>query len=218
MRNFWVAGLLFGAAALLCAPAQASGVEDANGGLMALNDGTFDKAIERFTHAIQSGELSGDDLEFAYYNRGVAFLWNGNFNDALADLKIATRMKPDDLDALGYYRLAVQHIDHEPPAPPMDADNVVTSVLGSLLSAIANGPAYKQWSAIGPWMHKCMAYSYGVDPVRMVKHAIDINNPALDKYFDACKPIAQREYDQAAAQYAPKALSKAAKGKAGRKH
>jgi len=62
--------------------AHASGADDGNAGLQALNAGDFDRAVALFTRALNSGDLSRDDQEFALANRGRA-----------------RRMKPDDADA-----------------------------------------------------------------------------------------------------------------------
>jgi tetratricopeptide (TPR) repeat protein len=80
-------------------PLLAGAVEDGNAGEDALNKGDNATAIRLFTHAINSGQLAGDDKEFAYAERGKAYMADGNFTAAIADLKRAVQLKPDDADA-----------------------------------------------------------------------------------------------------------------------
>jgi tetratricopeptide (TPR) repeat protein len=92
--------LLVGLAWLLIAPtAHASAADDGNAGLDALNAGDYPKAASLFTRALDSGELHGDDKEFAYANRGRAYLKMGDLSRAIPDLDRACRQKPDDADA-----------------------------------------------------------------------------------------------------------------------
>ncbi|HEY2068520.1 MAG TPA: tetratricopeptide repeat protein [Rhizomicrobium sp.] len=96
-------GIIFSGAAaaavLLSAAAWANAVDDGNAGVEALNNGNYDQAVKLFTHALKSGELKGDDKEFAYYNRGKAYLGEHEYKLAIADLKAALKLKPDDGDA-----------------------------------------------------------------------------------------------------------------------
>jgi tetratricopeptide (TPR) repeat protein len=48
---------------------------------------------------LNSGQLSGDDRQFAYSERGKAYLEKGEFAAAISDLKRAVQLKPDDADA-----------------------------------------------------------------------------------------------------------------------
>ncbi len=52
-----------------------------------------------FTRALSSGKLSPDDKEFAYSQRGTAYLKAGKATAAIADFKRALKLKPDDPDA-----------------------------------------------------------------------------------------------------------------------
>jgi tetratricopeptide (TPR) repeat protein len=83
----------------ICGTAMAGAVDDGNAGLEALNAGDFDKAIALFTRALNSGQLTGDDKEFAYLNRGKAYAAKHNYVKAVADLKQAVRINPADDDA-----------------------------------------------------------------------------------------------------------------------
>ena len=79
--------------------ANASGVTDGEAGLKALQSGGYDEAIRLFTRAIDAGDLSADDREFAYLNRGKAYLAKGDRKDAVVDLRQAANLKPDDNEA-----------------------------------------------------------------------------------------------------------------------
>jgi tetratricopeptide (TPR) repeat protein len=92
-----LAGTILAAAIATAAWANAS--DDGNAGVEALNSGAYDQAIRLFTRALKSGELAGDDKEFAYFNRGKAYIGKGEFKLAVADLKAALKLKPDDSDA-----------------------------------------------------------------------------------------------------------------------
>jgi tetratricopeptide (TPR) repeat protein len=87
------------AALAAASAAHAAGADDANAGLDALKAGNYPQATARFTSAINSGDLQGDDKEFAYAARGRAYLKSGNLEAAIPDLDKARRMKPDDSDA-----------------------------------------------------------------------------------------------------------------------
>jgi hypothetical protein len=80
--------------------ARADGVADGSAGLDALNRGAYDEAIRLFTHALlPSGHLSKEDSEFAYLNRGKAYIAKGDLTHGVADLKKALRLNPRDTDA-----------------------------------------------------------------------------------------------------------------------
>jgi tetratricopeptide (TPR) repeat protein len=79
--------------------AVAGAIDDGNAGLDALNKGSYDEAVRLFTKALKSGQLKGDDQEFAYFNRGKAYVGKHDYAKAIADLKKAVKIKPDDTDA-----------------------------------------------------------------------------------------------------------------------
>jgi tetratricopeptide (TPR) repeat protein len=91
--------LLACAAFLSVTPAFASGVDDGNRGLQALNQGEYDQAISLFNHAIKYGRLSDEDKEFAYANLGRAYYKKGDNWSAIVNLDTARQLKPDDTDA-----------------------------------------------------------------------------------------------------------------------
>lgn len=93
--KLWIVSLLLSIASV----AYAGGIEDGTAGVEALKRGSYDEAIRLFTKAIKGGDLTNDDLEFAYFNRGQAYLDKGDKKHAIADLKQAVRLKPDDTDA-----------------------------------------------------------------------------------------------------------------------
>jgi tetratricopeptide (TPR) repeat protein len=86
-------------AAMIATDALADAVADGNVGLDALNRGAYSEAIRLFTRAIKSGELTGDDKEFAYLNRGRAYIGIHENAKAISDLEIALTLNPSDADA-----------------------------------------------------------------------------------------------------------------------
>jgi tetratricopeptide (TPR) repeat protein len=93
------AAALMATATLLTGAAHASGIDDGNAGLDALNKGSYDEAIRLFTRALKAGDLASSDQEFAYLNRGRAYLQKGQRTLATSDFRAAVRLAPSDADA-----------------------------------------------------------------------------------------------------------------------
>jgi len=75
---------------LLCGmPAWAGGVADADAGIARLNAGDAGAAVELFTRAIQSKELSPERLALTYHHRGMAFHREGQAGRAILDYTTA---------------------------------------------------------------------------------------------------------------------------------
>ena len=116
MKGFFGASLAALALATVCVgAAQAGPVEDGNAGLEALQQGDYKRAVTLFTHALASSKLVGDDREFAYSQRGAAYLKQGNYAAATADFQRALKLKPDDADAQAGLEEAQSHADEGPP-------------------------------------------------------------------------------------------------------
>jgi tetratricopeptide (TPR) repeat protein len=88
----------------MASSAWADGVSDANAGLQAMNQGDPKTAIRLFTQAIASGTLSNDDLEYAYAQRGNAYLQRNEPDHARRDADAALRLKPGDPDAVALWK------------------------------------------------------------------------------------------------------------------
>jgi tetratricopeptide (TPR) repeat protein len=84
---------------LIASPALAGPKQDGAAGVAALKRQSYAEAITLFTSAINSGQLSDSDTEYAYLCRGKAYLATGDYPDAIGDLDQATRRDPDDADA-----------------------------------------------------------------------------------------------------------------------
>lgn len=80
---------------LFCVPAQAGGVADADAGVARLNAGDAAAAVELFTRAIQSKELTPASLALTYHHRGMAFFREGQAGRAILDY--TTALWNDDL-------------------------------------------------------------------------------------------------------------------------
>ena len=102
-------GLALALSVVLTTAAWAGSIEDGNAGLAALNRGAYDEAIRLFTRALKAGDLSSDDQEFAYLNRGKAYLARGDERLALSDLHKAAELKPDDPDVKSELAAASRH-------------------------------------------------------------------------------------------------------------
>jgi tetratricopeptide (TPR) repeat protein len=70
-------------------------LEDAIAGMAAASGGDFDEAIRLYTKAIESGELSREDLSNAYFNRGVSWYNKGDYDKAIADYSKAIEINPE---------------------------------------------------------------------------------------------------------------------------
>jgi len=129
MRLFWLqVAVLVILTAAIATNAVAGGIEDGTAGLYALDRGSIDEAIRLFTKAIGDGDLSSDDLEFAYFNRGKAYLAKADHKAAIADLRQAVHLKPDDTEAQRILQAAL--------APQESNTNgVVRAAVGELLQA-----------------------------------------------------------------------------------
>jgi tetratricopeptide (TPR) repeat protein len=92
---------LFFAWILFTVPCFARGVDDAKAALGALERGNSVLAVELFTRAINSGELSPMELESTYYNRGYAWDERGEYGKAIADYTKAIELNPKFTEA--YY-------------------------------------------------------------------------------------------------------------------
>src|SRR5712672_1354766 len=64
----------------------------------------YDAQITGCSARIQSGEEPAANLFVAYYNRGLAYFRQGQYESAIGDFSEAIRLKPDNADA--YYQRA----------------------------------------------------------------------------------------------------------------
>ena len=63
------------------------------------NGGNYDLAIHYYTRAIQSGELSDENVAITFNNRGIAYWNKGEYDRAIRDYDQAIGLKPDFADA-----------------------------------------------------------------------------------------------------------------------
>jgi tetratricopeptide (TPR) repeat protein len=126
---------------VIASAAHASALDDGNAGLAALNGGDYDKAINLFSHAINSGELRGDDQEFAYANRGRAYLKKGDLSSAIVDLDRARRDKPDDADAQNDLIAALSTKLPAASIPGIPKPNAAAEIAKSVGQAVVMGIA-----------------------------------------------------------------------------
>ena len=100
-RMLLVAFLLLTVLVCVTSPAWTDGLDDLDAGSIAFNERDYDKAISLFTKAIMSGELTREDLRFAYEGRGQAWAEKGDNDRAIADYTKAIVIDPKDAGA--YY-------------------------------------------------------------------------------------------------------------------
>ncbi len=100
---------LLAALAVLTLPgvAHADGLADLNAGMAAQTRGDLDGAIQLYTRAIDSGDLTPENQVVAYNNRGGAYLDKGDQDAALRDFDAMIRIDPNL--AKGYYNRALVH-------------------------------------------------------------------------------------------------------------
>jgi tetratricopeptide (TPR) repeat protein len=111
-------GLVAALCLSLSLPARADPVGDANAGLQSMKQGDFNSAIRLFTQAIASGALSNDDLEYAYVERGQAYLQENRPDLARADADRALQMKSTDPDAIALESQAAGEAAHAKSGGP----------------------------------------------------------------------------------------------------
>ncbi|HEY0314550.1 MAG TPA: tetratricopeptide repeat protein [Allosphingosinicella sp.] len=141
-------------ALLLAGAALANGVEDGNAGLEALNRGDYDLAVRLFTRAIAAADLNPEDREFAFVNRGRAYLGKKAYKLAAADFRQAGRMKPGDEDAQEGLRLALAGARGDavrlPPRAPSQAQLIARwGAMGTLAGKywlLSGGKGPQMWA------------------------------------------------------------------------
>jgi tetratricopeptide (TPR) repeat protein len=77
----------------------AGGLDDIKAGFEAAVGGDYDKAIGLYTKAIESAELSQENLSKSYNNRGFAWHGKGEYDKAIADYTKAIELDPKAADA-----------------------------------------------------------------------------------------------------------------------
>jgi tetratricopeptide (TPR) repeat protein len=84
----------------------AGGLDDAQAGVAAFQERNYDKAIQLFTKAIASGELSQEQLSAAYSLRGFALEMKGAYDKAIADWTKVIELNPKNAEAYYHRGLA----------------------------------------------------------------------------------------------------------------
>jgi lipoprotein NlpI len=96
---------------LTASAAQATGIDDANSGVMAARDGRYEEAIELFTRAINGDDLNLKGRAQAFAYRGIAKATIGDYEGAQDDLNFAVVLDSDyNADAYafrGYFRMVM---------------------------------------------------------------------------------------------------------------
>lgn len=82
--------------------ASAAGYDDYSQGLAARNRGDVKLAIAKFTAALNAGDLNPELVPVAHVNRGRALLYNGACANAADDFTAVLKLKPNDMESLGW--------------------------------------------------------------------------------------------------------------------
>ena len=80
------------------APAHAQSAPDSDA-CHGRNNASFDQIIAGCTAVILKGNLAGQDLANAYYNRGLAHSLKSEYDLAIADLSQVVKLTPNDAEA-----------------------------------------------------------------------------------------------------------------------
>jgi len=110
-KILFAALLLLSLMVCVASPAWAGGLDDAQAGEAALDERNYDKAIRLFTKAIESGEVSPENLSKMYFNRGIAWENKGDLNKAIADYTKAIEINPNYAKAYNNRGLAWHNKD-----------------------------------------------------------------------------------------------------------
>ena len=111
--------------------AYAQGLSDVRAGNNAFKDGDLIRAVELFTRAIASGDLSEDALSITLNNRGVVQGEIGNYDAAITDYGEALQLRPNDETTRKNLRVA--HVrrgqaslsNNDPQAALVDFDEAI---------------------------------------------------------------------------------------------
>ena len=89
--------------------ARVGGYEHFQKGFAVAKDGRQDLAIDHYTRAIESGDLSQEHLAYTFSNRGVSYWAKGLLDRAIEDFDEAIRLKPDYAQA--YHNRSIAYLD-----------------------------------------------------------------------------------------------------------
>jgi Flp pilus assembly protein TadD len=98
MLRLWLLALTV-VAALLSPVAMADPLDELRAGTSAYKEGKYQEAVDAFTRAIISGQLSVEALAVTFNNRGVAYGELGDFDRAILDYTEALGLRPGDATA-----------------------------------------------------------------------------------------------------------------------
>jgi tetratricopeptide (TPR) repeat protein len=96
MRGLLLAGAIVLAMAGTC---RASGYQEFNFGIAALNRDDAAETVKRLTSALATPDLAPSFKAVAYLDRGKAYLTSGNTDAAIADFSAALNVRPNYIDA-----------------------------------------------------------------------------------------------------------------------
>jgi tetratricopeptide (TPR) repeat protein len=136
MKHLAITGLVLFLSAT--AVGHANSVDDATAGVDALNQGDYGKAVQLFTQALSSGDLSAADRESALVTRAEAYFSERRNDLALTDLEQALKLNPHDQEAMNLQiRVKRDSTTHSEPALRTGAAKPTPEAIGEFISWIA---------------------------------------------------------------------------------
>jgi len=123
-------------------PALAGSFDDFNQGINANNRGDSAAAINAFSRALESGELSKSLTPVALLDRGIAFERQKRYEDAIADLNAALALNPGKYDAI-YWRMLAYAWNAQGGLASADCDSLLRA--RPMVAALYSQCALMRW-------------------------------------------------------------------------
>jgi tetratricopeptide (TPR) repeat protein len=184
---------------------QAQSYDDAKKCATAVQRNDLDLAIDQCTAAIQSGDVSDQDLAAAFHNRGLAYYHKKDYDRAIEDYDQAIRLNPNNSDS--FYRRGLTYFEkNDYDRAIQDLDQTLKLNPDSVAALQKRGWAYENKNDYD-------------QAIRDYDRAIGLQSTYGPAFIRRAKAYeAKRQYEQALADYEaatqadPRLASERAKG------